>query len=332
MPTEFRAMVVEKAADRTFPRQITTRSTDDLPPGDLLIRVQYSSLNYKDALSATGHPGVTQGFPHTPGIDAVGVVEESTSDHFGEGDLVLVTGYDFGMNTPGGYGQYVRVPALWAIPLPACLSPFESMVLGTAGLTAGLCIRELRAAGIESGEILVTGATGGVGSLAVGILAHLGYAVTAATGKTEERPFLESLGATEVIDRSAVDDDSGKPLLSGRWAGVVDSVGGSILATAIKSVANNAVVTCCGLVAAAELATTVYPFILRGVRLVGINSVDLPTDVRTALWQLLAGEWKFSRPEQLSRTVSLESLDTEIARILEGAQRGRVVVELQEGP
>ena len=331
MPKQFRAIQVSRTPDRSFPRGITTRSTEDLPPGDLLVRVLYSSLNYKDALSATGHPGVTQNFPHTPGIDAAGIVEHSVSGHFSPGDSVIITGYDLGMNTPGGYGQYVRVPAGWAVPLPDGLSPFESMVVGTAGVTAALSVRELQAAGIEAGEILVTGATGGVGSLAVGILSHLGYSVVAATGKTEERRYLENLGACEVIDRDEVDDDSGKPLLSGRWAGVVDSVGGSILATAIKSAANNAVVTCCGLVASAELPTTVYPFILRGLRLVGINSVDVPSDIRQQLWRLLAREWKFQRLEYLSTTVTLDRLDGEIDKILEGRQRGRVVVDLQKG-
>ena len=330
MPEQFRAIQVTKTPEKTFPREIITKSTDDLPEGDLLIKVLYSSLNYKDALSATGHPGVTQTFPHTPGIDAVGTVEQSDSERFNAGDQVIVTGFDFGMNTAGGYGQYVRVPSGWAVPLPADLSPFESMVFGTAGFTAGLCVRELRAGGIDAGEVLVTGATGGVGSLAVGILSRLGYTVVAATGKTEERPFLENLGAAEVVDRKEVDDDSGKPLLSGRWAGVVDSVGGSMLATAIKSAANNAVVTCCGLVASADLATTVYPFILRGTRLVGVNSVDVPIDARQGLWQQLA-EWKFPQFERLSTTVTLDHLDPEIDKILGGRQRGRVVVDVQKG-
>jgi acrylyl-CoA reductase (NADPH) len=331
MPNEFRAIQVTKTQDRTFPRAIITRSTDDLPAGDLLIQVLYSSLNYKDALSATGHPGVTQNFPHTPGIDAVGIVEQSDSERFDVGDQVIVTGFDFGMNTAGGYGQYIRVPSGWAVRLPEGLSPFESMVFGTAGFTAGLCVQELKAGGVDTGEILVTGATGGVGSLAVGILSQLGYTVVAATGKTEERPFLENLGASEVIDRKAADDDSGKPLLSGRWAGVVDSVGGSMLATAIKSATNNAVITCCGLVASAELSTTVYPFILRGTRLVGINSVDVPIRARQGIWQQLAGEWKFSQLERLSTTVTLDNLDGEIDKILEGRQRGRVVVDTQRG-
>ena len=331
MPKNFRAIQVTKTEEKTFPREIITRTTDDLPTGDLLIKVLYSSLNYKDALSATGHPGVTQNFPHTPGIDAVGIVEQSDSDRFRVGDHVIVTGYDFGMNTPGGYAQYVRVPSGWAVHLPEGLSPFESMVFGTAGFTAGLCVRELRAGGIEAGEILVTGATGGVGSLAVGILAQLGYTVVAATGKTEERPFLENLGAAEVVDRAQVDDDSRKPLLGGRWAGVVDSVGGSILATAIKSAANNAVVTCCGLVASADLVTTVYPFILRGLRLVGINSVDIPSPIRQDIWRQLAAEWKFPQLERLSTTVALDYLDGEIDKILKGRQRGRVVVDVQKG-
>lgn len=326
----FKAIVVHKSDAGQFTRHIEERTCEDLPPGEVLIQVQFSSLNYKDALSATGHPGVTRNFPHTPGIDAAGLVEESSSADFAAGDPVLVTGYDLGMGTPGGYGRYIRVPAAWVLPLPVGFSLQESMIYGTAGFTSAQCIHELEAGGVtpERGEILVTGATGGVGSLAVGMLARAGYQVVAASGKMDAEQYLLDLGAGAVLRRDEIIDDSGKPLLSGRWAGVVDAVGGTILATAIKSARDRAVVTCCGLVAAAELPTTVYPFILRGIRLVGINSVDVPMPLRRHLWSRMATEWKLENLEHLSRTCALEGLEVEIERILQGRQKGRVVVDL----
>jgi acrylyl-CoA reductase (NADPH) len=326
----FQAMVVRETAEGQFVRRIEDRSLADLPPGEVLIRVHYSSLNYKDALSASGHKGVTRAYPHTPGIDAASVVEESSDDRFRPGDRVLVTGYDLGMNTPGGFGQYVRVPAEWVVELPRDLSLRESMIYGTAGVTAGLSVLKLQAHGVtpDQGETLVTGATGGVGSLAVGILASDGYPVVAATGKLEAAQFLLDLGAREVVHRDQVRDASGRPLLSGRWAGAVDTVGGEYLATALKSTRHGGAVTCCGLVASPDLSTTVYPFILRGVSLLGVDSQDCPMATRLRLWQKLAGEWKLANLNDLATECSLEGLEIEIERILEGKQRGRVVVDL----
>ena len=326
----FKAMVVQETADGKYTRRIAEKSLDDLPAGEVLVRVHYSSLNYKDGLSATGHRGVTKNYPHTPGVDAAGVVEESLSDAFQPGDEVIVTSYDLGMNTSGGFGQYIRVPARWVVPLPENLSPKESMAYGSAGLTAGFCILKLQEHGItpERGEILVTGATGGVGSFAVAMLAKIGYQVVAVTGKMDEKQFLIDLGAKEVISRDEATDTSGKPLLKGRWAGVVDAVGGEILATAIRSTKLHGAVTCCGNVASPDLPINVYPFILRGISLVGIDSQSFPMTFRRQTWEKIASEWKLADLDRQTSVCSLEELNSEIDLILAGKQKGRVIVDL----
>jgi putative YhdH/YhfP family quinone oxidoreductase len=326
----FKAMVVQETPDGKYTRRIAEKSLDDLPAGEVLVRVHYSSLNYKDGLSATGHRGVTKNYPHTPGVDAAGVVEESLSEAFQPGDEVIVTSYDLGMNTSGGFGQYIRVPAGWVVPLPENLSPRESMAYGSAGLTAGFCILKLQEHGItpERGEILVTGATGGVGSFAVAMLAKIGYQVVAVTGKMDEKQFLIDLGAKEIISRDEATDTSGKPLLKGRWAGVVDAVGGEILATAIRSTKLHGVVTCCGNVASPDLPINVYPFILRGISLVGIDSQSFPMTFRRQTWEKIASEWKLADLDRQTSVCSLEELNSEIDRILAGKQKGRVIVDL----
>src|SRR5919106_2474171 len=282
LPQSFKAMVVSETADNKFVRTIAQRDLSDLPSGELIVQVKYSSLNYKDALSATGNKGVTRKYPHTPGIDAAGVVVDCSNRTFAAGDQVIVTGFDLGMNTPGGFGQYISVPSGWAVKLPQDLSLRDSMAYGTAGFTAALCVIRLMASGLskDSGEVLVTGATGGVGSVAVGILAKLGFNVVAATGKTGEKDFLARLGAKAVISRDEANDTSGRPLQKGRWAGVVDTVGGNILATAIKSAKYGGLVAACGNVMSADLAVSVYPFILRGVTLLGVDSVEVPMRAR----------------------------------------------------
>lgn len=327
---DFQAMVVEKTADQHFVRTITSRPLSDLPAGELLIRVHYSSLNYKDALSATGHPGVTRQFPHTPGIDAVGEVVACASGTFTPGDQVLVTGYDLGMETDGGWGGYIRIPSSWAVPLPAGLARREAMALGTAGFTAALSVLKLEQAGVKpgDGEILVTGATGGVGSIAVAILSQAGYHVVAATGKSAEAGFLRHLGAAAVISREEVTAGVERPLLKERWAGVVDVVGGAPLAAALKSTRYGGVVTCCGLVASPELALNVYPFILRGISLFGIDSVQCPAAIRRKVWERLAGEWKPLQLTELVTEVTLAGLEEKIQAMLQGEIRGRVVVKL----
>lgn len=327
---KFKALIVEKGEENEFVREIRERSIDDLPPGNLVVRVRYSSLNYKDALSATGHPGVTRQFPHTPGIDAAGEVVSCENGAFAPGEKVIITGYDLGMETDGGWGQYIRIPSDWAVRLPLGLTLREGMVLGTAGFTAALSVLKLEQAGVtpSDGDVLVTGATGGVGSIAVSILARAGYRVVAATGKTSDEGFLRQLGAAEVIPREQVTAGSNRPMMKERWAGVVDVVGGETLTAAVKSTRYGGAVTCCGLVGSIDLTLNVYPFILRGVSLIGIDSVQCPADIRLQVWEKLAGEWK---PEQLAEMVtevSLEGVEESIRAILKGGIRGRVVVTL----
>ena len=327
----FRALVVSKTDENTFTREITERSISDLPEGEVLIRVHFSSLNYKDGLSCIGNPGVTRNYPHTPGIDASGKVTESSDSRFKEGDSVIVTGYDLGMNTSGGFGEYIRVPADWVVPLPEGMTFKEASIYGVAGFTAALSVDALQKHGVspEQGEIVVTGSTGGVGSVSVALLSLLGYTVVASTGKKEESEFLQRLGASEIISREEVNDESKKPLLRERWAGAVDTVGGTTLAALLKAAKRGGAVAATGLVASSELSTTVFPFILRGVSLLGIDSGFTPTKLRLEIWNKLAGIWKIPQLEQLTIDCTLEELDPEIDKILAGGQRGRVVVNLQ---
>ncbi len=324
----FTAFWVEKNAEG-FSRSIIERQVDDLPAGDVLIDVKYSSLNYKDALSATGNPGVTRNFPHTPGIDAAGVVVESGVASFSSGDEVIVIGFDLGMGTPGGFGQRIRIPADWVIKRPDTLSLHASMLLGTAGFTAAECIDKLTGAGMTpaSGPVLVTGATGGVGSVAVKLLAHLGYEVAAVTGKPEQHNFLKSLGAAEILSREDAAEGVGKPLLAERWGGVVDTVGGDILFNAVKSLKYGCSLAACGLVAGAEFQANVLPFLLRNVNLLGVDSVQLPLAEKSRIWSRLADEW-FVDLSELEETLTLDTLSNAIDRILAGQMVGRGVVKL----
>lgn len=326
----FRALIVEETAPKVFSRRIGNRTIDDLPPGELLIKVHYSSLNYKDALSATGRPGVTRNYPHTPGIDAAGEVVTCADGAFVPGERVIVTGHDLGMDTSGGFGQYIRIPSTWAIRLPQGLELQESMIFGTAGFTAGLSTWQLSCSGIEpgDGEVLVTGASGGVGSIAVAVLAKAGYRVVAATGKEQEKEYLLSLGATRVIGRDEVIAGAERPLMKERWRGVVDVVGGTTLAAAVKSTSYGGTVTCCGLVGSAELPLNVYPFILRGVRLIGIDSVQCPREPRQTVWKMLAGPWKPAALAKTATECTLQELEGKFPTILKGELRGRTVINL----
>ena len=330
IPESFKALIVEETGAGAFSRQIRNKSIDELPPGELLVKVHFSSLNYKDALSALGRPGVTKNYPHTPGIDAAGEVVSCTDGAFRTGEPVIVTGYDLGMNCPGGYGQYIRVPSAWAVRLPEGLTLRESMIIGTAGLTAGLSLHRLARAGVrpELGEILVTGATGGVGSIAVTILARAGYDVVAVTGKSSEADFLHGLGARQVLSREEFLRNADRPLLKERWAGVLDVVGGGMLAAAVKSTCYGGVVTCCGLAGSPDLPLNVYPFILRAVSLIGIDSAQAATQTRHEVWQRLAGEWK-PAPILASAVESpLSGLEGKFSALLRGELRGRTVVNL----
>lgn len=324
----YQAYMVEEIEKNRFRGRVTEAQTRNLPPGDLLIRVCYSSLNYKDALSATGNRGVTRRYPHTPGIDAVGRIEQSRDHRFKQGESVIVTSYDLGMNTWGGFGQYIRVPGDWAVPLPNGLTMKESMVLGTAGFTAGMSVLRLtRTLAPGRGTVLVTGATGGVGSIAVGILSHLGYVVTALSGKADTS-LVRALGARQVICRKEVTENSHAPLLKPAWAGVVDTVGGPILAAAIKAADLDGVITCCGNVASPDLPINVFPFILRGVSLLGIDSQHCPMDERKKIWGLLARDWKFAMLDKIYDEIPLTGLKAKIDLILQGALTGRTLVNL----
>jgi putative YhdH/YhfP family quinone oxidoreductase len=329
--TSFKAMVVSETDDKSYHRQITTKSIDELPPGDVVVRVQYSSLNYKDALSATGNKGVTRRYPHTPGIDAAGVVAQSTSDRFHPGDKVIVTSYDLGMNTSGGFGQYIRIPADWVVPLPEELTLRESMCYGTAGFTAALSIYQLVEHNItpDSGDILVSGATGGVGSIAVSILAKMGFTVAAINGITDKSDYLRAIGAKTIISIEEATDQSGRPLLKGRWAGSIDTVGGDIMATTIKSLNSYGVVTTCGNAASADLPINVYPFILRGAILVGIDSQNCPMPLRQKTWQKLASQWKIPNMEEVVEEIGLDDLDQCIDNMLGRKHKGRTIIHLE---
>lgn len=328
--SSFKALQVSEAAEGRFESKIIERDIDELPAGEVLIRVHYSSLNFKDALSASGNRGVTRSYPHTPGIDAAGVVASSTVGEFAEGDEVIVTGYDLGMNTAGGFGQYIRVPAAWVIKRPQGLSLREAMILGTAGLTAALCIDKLEQAGLEPGEapVLVTGATGGVGSIAVALLASLGYKVAAVTGKADQADFLTRLGASQIVERSALQAGVEKALLKEQWGGAVDTVGGDILFNVVKSLQRGASVACCGLTAGTHFQASVLPFILRGVNLLGVDSVEIPLVVKASMWDKLSLQWKLATLDDLTHEIGLEQLPEAIERILAGGQVGRILVRI----
>jgi acrylyl-CoA reductase (NADPH) len=330
LPPEFVCYRVVKDADGRAHGQVESRPVAELPPGEVVVRVRYSSLNYKDALSATGNEGITKHYPHVPGIDAAGVILATESSKWRVGDEVIVTGFHLGSNHWGGFSELIRVPADWLVPLPAGLTLRESMIIGTAGFTAALSVKALHHAGVlqTSGDVVVTGATGGVGSIAVALLAKLGYSVTAVTGKSAMIDWLQKLGTTHVAGRTEVDDTSNKPLLSGRWAGAIDTVGGNTLATIIRSLAPNGCAAACGLVGGASLPLSVYPFLLRGVSLIGIDSAWRSHDERVTIWNQLATTWKLDCLDTIAHQIELSEINRWIGEILAGRVTGRVVVRL----
>jgi putative YhdH/YhfP family quinone oxidoreductase len=330
MNLEYLALVTEEYEPNKYSRAIKTQIIDNIPENHSLIKVEYSSLNYKDALSARGHKGITRKYPHTPGVDACGIIENCSSGLFSEGDKVIVTGNDLGMDTNGGFGQYIVVPDNWIVKLPENLSLYDSMCFGTAGFTAAICVYEFNRNGInpDSGKILVTGATGGVGSMAVGILSKLGYNVVASTGKLTENVYLTKLGASEIINRTELEESSTKPMVSAKWVGVVDNVGGNTLTNVIKSVSIHGCVCILGNVSGDVFSSSVYPFLLRGISLIGIDSASKDLKLRIELWDKLSNDWKFPALNDICKLVKLNELDSEIELILKGGQVGRVVVKL----
>jgi acrylyl-CoA reductase (NADPH) len=321
----FKRLLITENLDGTFTNQIVESTAEDLPTNDLLIKVHYSSLNFKDALSATGNKGVTRTYPHTPGIDAAGEIISSNSSDFKPGDKVIVTGHDLGMNTSGGFSEYISVPAHWAIPLPDGLSLHESMIIGTAGLTAAMCIDKLQTIGVKSGKVIVSGATGGVGSMAIMMLNRLGYEPIAFSRKESSVEWLKELGATEVIHSMAVNE---KVLLKPLFSGGIDTVGGNILSNIIKQILPNGGVASCGMALSPNFDITVFPFILRGISLLGVDSAEATDSWKANLWSKLANEWKPEKLSEITKTVSLEELWPEIEKIKAGKQLGRVVVKL----
>ena len=329
MVKNFKAFVTSQNQNGKFENNIFEKSIDDLPDGDLLIRVEYSSLNYKDALSASGATGITKSYPHTPGIDASGVVEESTNHHFLVGEKVIVTGFDLGMNTSGGFAEYIRVPSSWAVKCPESLSTKESMMIGTAGLTAGLCLEEIeKHKSLKNLEVIVSGATGGVGSIAIKLLSLMDAKVTAITGKKNKYKFLYDLGSSKIIQRKELIESTRLPLSKGLYDAAVDVAGGNILTNIIASMKYNGTITACGNVAGPKFETTVFPFILRGNRLIGIDSATCSIPLREKIWNNFSTKWRLKNLDNICKIIDLNHLNNEIEKILSGKQIGRVIVKI----
>jgi NADPH2:quinone reductase len=317
--------------DNVVRGRVVDATLDDLPPADVLIRAAWSSVNYKDAMAATGTGKILRRFPLIGGIDVSGTVESSRDRRFAAGDPVLVTGYDLGVAHDGGYAGYVRVPGDWVVPLPEGLSLFEAMALGTAGFTAALAVMRLERQGLgpDQGPVAVTGATGGVGSIAIAALARLGYEVTAITGKDDQHEYLRGLGASAILSRATLDLGT-RPLEKAIWAGAIDAVGGDLLSWLVRSTNAWGGVASTGLTGGVEVRLTVMPFILRGVSLIGVDSVTCPIDLRRDTWRRLATDMKPPALASIARVIPLDGLDEAFATLLAGRARGRFVVQLQE--
>jgi len=333
MSTSFKAFRVSES-ENGFQHAIVERQLEDLPAGDVVIKVEYSSVNYKDALSASGNRGVTRNYPHTPGIDAAGVVESSSDKRFQPGDQVIVMGYDLGMNTDGGFAEKIRVPAGWVIHRPDQLSSEDAMVFGTAGFTAAMSVDTLLQVGIapQQGPVLVTGATGGVGIIAIWLLHNMGFEVVAASGKPDQEALLKMAGASRIISRDELLENANRPMLKPQWAAAIDTVGGAVLSNVIKAIQYGGSVACCGMVAGNDLNTSVFPFILRGVNLLGVDSVELPIDVKEDIWNLIGREWLYpgftAFKQQTVTSIGLDQLSDVLTSLIEGKHSGRHIVKI----
>ena len=324
----FKAYLLHKIQNKIV-GSIQDMKTDQLPNNEVTVSVCYSSLNYKDALSASGVKGVTKKYPHTPGIDAAGVVIESIDNNFPIGTRVIVTGFDLGMNTSGGFSEYIRVPSRWAIKCPSALTTKKAMMIGTAGLTAGLSVNAMtKTINLEDSEVIISGATGGVGSIGVNLLSKLGANVTAVTSKIKKEKSLLDLGASKVIDKNIFLESTKLPLNKGIYNAALDVVGGNILTSIIASMKYGGVIATTGNACSPIFETTVFPFILRANSLIGIDSANCSIEMRKNIWENFASEWKLNFPNAMQKTVNLENMIPEIQKILKGQQIGRVLLEL----
>ncbi len=330
IPENFRALVSREDENGDFSFDFEEVNFEFLKSNDVIVKVHYSSLNYKDALVAQGHKGIARNYPTIPGVDASGEIVKSNDKNFNVGDKVIITGHDLGMNTPGGFAEYISVPSSWLVPLPPEMTFRDAMVFGTAGVTAAICIYELINSGVtpDKGKIIVTGATGGVGCMAIGILEKLGYEVIASTGKIDEINWLKSIGAKEVINRKELEIESDRPLLSAKWIGAIDNVGGKTLENLLKTTGQHGAVCSVGLVASDSFFSTVYPFILRGIKLIGIDSAERGLDQKLSIWMKLSQNWMPNSFENLYREVNFMNLREEVDLILKGGQKGKVVVKI----
>lgn len=326
----FNTLVVTKV-NSNFKYSIEKKNISDLPKGDVVIEVYYSSLNYKDVLSCKGDVTVTRHYPHTPGIDAAGIVAYSSSRNFKKNDRVIVISFDLGANTDGGFSEFIRVPADWVMKLPSGLTLKESMIYGTAGFTAALAVFYLKK-NLPKNEkkILVTGATGGVGSLAISFLSKLGYSITASTGKDKKKNFLKKIGANEIINRNDLIDRYGMTLMKENWSGAIDTVGGQTLEFILKTTKKRGVVISAGMVSSARFSNTVYPFILRGINLIGTGASEISMVDRKKIWKLISKEWKIDNLNQITTQIKLSEIPDYIENFLTGKQTGRVVVKIKQ--